>query len=384
MPANIGSQIITLKFFDPVDSYIVNRMAKEVRQLGVYSGGYLTKISDISVSLSTLICEIGDGTYQVRGETQSAVTEAVTVATPYVVLRWTYTGSATVDYMDFLAVAVGDILANDVVVGKCVFAGATLTGFDYTARTNPHVMDLYLKAEVTSPASMRVIVRSGRVNYGTSSIAVPTQQSPLFVAPGSLSRIDLVQIDTSGLVIVTQGSVAASPVPPSYAGLVTLAEVTLAAGQTSILATNVLDVRSFVATGSDAGGGALVPQNGIIMWSGTIASIQTGWQLCDGTNGTPDLRNRFVVCADADHAGIAKSTITGSPLVTHNGLMPAHKHRGCGEDPGIGNTYGNDGSNWHRGLGGGDNNNSLWYSETIGTGVYNVAKFYALAYIMKL
>lgn len=50
----------------------------------------------------------------------------------------------------------------------------------------------------------------------------------------------------------------------------------------------------------------------IMLWSGTIASIPSGWALCNGSNGTPDLRNRFIVCADADSGGIAKSTITGS------------------------------------------------------------------------
>jgi len=39
------------------------------------------------------------------------------------------------------------------------------------------------------------------------------------------------------------------------------------------------------------------PPGIIIMWSGAIGAIPTGWTLCDGTNGTPDLRDRFVVCA---------------------------------------------------------------------------------------
>ena len=42
---------------------------------------------------------------------------------------------------------------------------------------------------------------------------------------------------------------------------------------------------------------ALVPIGGIIMWSGTVAaaSALTGWALCDGSSGRPDLRNRFVI-----------------------------------------------------------------------------------------
>lgn len=35
----------------------------------------------------------------------------------------------------------------------------------------------------------------------------------------------------------------------------------------------------------------------IVLWPGAIADIPAGWALCDGSNGTPDLRNRFVVGA---------------------------------------------------------------------------------------
>lgn len=39
------------------------------------------------------------------------------------------------------------------------------------------------------------------------------------------------------------------------------------------------------------------PDGTILIWSGSIASIPTGWYLCDGTNSTPDLRNKFVIGA---------------------------------------------------------------------------------------
>lgn len=50
----------------------------------------------------------------------------------------------------------------------------------------------------------------------------------------------------------------------------------------------------------------------ILMWSGTISTIPAGWNLCDGTNGTPDLRDRFVVGATQDNLSEAKTNITGS------------------------------------------------------------------------
>ena len=42
-------------------------------------------------------------------------------------------------------------------------------------------------------------------------------------------------------------------------------------------------------------GNSIFVQGMIIMWNSTVASIPTGFVLCDGNNGTPDLRGRFVV-----------------------------------------------------------------------------------------
>jgi len=67
-----------------------------------------------------------------------------------------------------------------------------------------------------------------------------------------------------------------------------------------------------------------VPIGGIILWSGTVASIPASWQLCDGTNGTPDLRDKFVVGAKQDDAGVAKTNLTGS--LTQSGGAVSHHH----------------------------------------------------------
>jgi len=41
----------------------------------------------------------------------------------------------------------------------------------------------------------------------------------------------------------------------------------------------------------------VVPPGMIVMWSGSVDTIPEGWALCDGTNGTPNLRDRFIVGA---------------------------------------------------------------------------------------
>tara|TARA_B100002019_G_scaffold281093_1_gene284769 strand:+ start:1604 stop:4276 length:2673 start_codon:yes stop_codon:yes gene_type:complete len=65
---------------------------------------------------------------------------------------------------------------------------------------------------------------------------------------------------------------------------------------------SVNKIMSATATGAPAGGQGTgeVAVGSIMMWSGTVATIPTGWQLCDGTNSSPDLRNRFIVGAASD------------------------------------------------------------------------------------
>jgi len=56
----------------------------------------------------------------------------------------------------------------------------------------------------------------------------------------------------------------------------------------------------------------------IVMWYGALASIPAGWTLCDGTLGTPDLRNVFVRGAPAGSP--ADNTVRGSDTHDHDGL----------------------------------------------------------------
>ena len=62
----------------------------------------------------------------------------------------------------------------------------------------------------------------------------------------------------------------------------------------------------------------------IVMWSGTLAEIPDGWQLCDGTNGTPDLRDRFVL-------GTQTGEVPGETGGAHEvqlteANLPSHRH----------------------------------------------------------
>lgn len=106
----------------------------------------------------------------------------------------------------------------------------------------------------------------------------------------------------------------------------------------------------------------VTPEGGIILWSGSIATIPTGWVICDGTNSTPDLRDRFVVGAGSTYA--VDATGGASTLTAHtHSLTPATN------------------ASLSFGTGGGD---AVVQQTTTGTSssVTQLPPYYALCYIM--
>jgi len=72
-----------------------------------------------------------------------------------------------------------------------------------------------------------------------------------------------------------------------------------------------------------------IPAGVIVMWSGSIASIPTGWALCNGTNGTPDLRNQFIIGASVDVSGQSQTGVTGANTKTggsKDSIVVSHTH----------------------------------------------------------
>ena len=70
-------------------------------------------------------------------------------------------------------------------------------------------------------------------------------------------------------------------------------------------------------------GSASIPSGVICIWSGNQNNIPTGWALCDGNNGTPNLSNRFVLGYGSKSCGSSGGSETVS-LSTSN--MPSHSH----------------------------------------------------------
>lgn len=130
-----------------------------------------------------------------------------------------------------------------------------------------------------------------------------------------------------------------------------------------------------------------IPTGGIIIWSGSTGSIPSGWYLCDGTNGTPDLRDRFIIGAGSTYAVAATGGTADAVVVSHTHTItdPGHTHS-------IGGTFQSYGSPNISGVltaisTSNTGSNTTGITGTNSTGVSgtgaNIPPYYALAYIMK-
>ena len=104
--------------------------------------------------------------------------------------------------------------------------------------------------------------------------------------------------------------------------------------------TNRLTAGSFAGDGSALTGVDSFISGMIIMWNSTVASIPTGFVLCDGNNGTPDLRGRFVVGHHPSNGDYDVDDTGGEESVTLTvNQIPAHTHTYVDQYVAINNGY---------------------------------------------
>ncbi|TLP41030.1 phage tail protein [Arcobacter arenosus] len=132
-----------------------------------------------------------------------------------------------------------------------------------------------------------------------------------------------------------------------------------------------------------------VPSGCILMWSGAITSIPSGWYLCDGTNGTPDLSDTFIMgtTTEADigttggsaDAVVVKHSHTGSTNTAGNHTHTAFVGGNTYDSNGYGNSYSLSNTN-----SAGDHSHTVTIDNAGVDGANkNLPPYMKLAYIMK-
>ena len=165
-------------------------------------------------------------------------------------------------------------------------------------------------------------------------------------------------------------------------------------------------------TASDFVGNGTIPIGGIIMWSGTDANVPSNWALCNGSNGTPNLVDKFIVGRGSAYAANSTGGSADAVIVshTHSTTESGHEHNyafASRDGSTIGNNYAGSGisnvtdqgniSELEQ-SGGPDGDRLAAYTadtESVSTGLSidaqgvsgtnaNLPPYYAIAYIMRI
>jgi len=141
-----------------------------------------------------------------------------------------------------------------------------------------------------------------------------------------------------------------------------------------------------------------IPSGGILLWSGSIGSIPAGYVLCNGNNGTPDLRDRFIVGAGSTYAVNATGGSADAVVVSHTHSAtstavvtdPGHTHAINFQSTAAGVAYGSSISGNTSGTATDSATTGITVAVTTTNGSAgvsgtnaNLPPYYALCYIMK-
>ena len=254
-------------------------------------------------------------------------------------------------------------ITSDYPQGNSLIVDSLTPAFDGV--TSTYVLRINgLEYDVTgNSGGANLIVSLGGViqKAGTDYILVPNLVSGLQQSRISFTSVPPVGIDCFILALGGQGALLSDPswttkgqipvaissnnalmLPVGSNGLVLTANSGTSTGVAwgQVTSAGIAD-NAITATQINFGS-ALVPVGGIIMWSGSIVSIPTGWALCNGLNATPDLRDRFIVGAGSGYnpgniGGLNSVALTVNEMPLHDhpagsDVRGAHNHPGSSTD----------------------------------------------------
>lgn len=180
-----------------------------------------------------------------------------------------------------------------------------------------------LGAAPVTPTAAQLNTAAGA--FSGSSVTVPqtsTNGAQVVLSAGSTGTTMTIGArpagGTPGLAVVAQGPTVAGVTPPPVTEI-----LSNGAGGVAALASLAAPIVS-ATTSIQKAGHELLPTGVICMWSGSIATIPGGWALCNGSNGTPNLQDKFIVGAGNTYAPGATGGSLTAALVLAN--IPSHSH----------------------------------------------------------
>jgi len=241
----------------------------------------------------------------------------------------------------------------------------------------PDVLGIRTDASTASPAT------GGRIRAGTITNA-GANGAPNF--PNGLTVTGVITSTTlnanvSGDLTVTGNLGVGGTV--TYEDVTNVDSVGVITARDGIRCTGIVTATAFHGSGASLTGIVAVPSGCILIWSGAANAIPTGFVLCNGSNGTPDLRGKFVVGYHDGNGDYDVGDTGGAETVTLTvAQIPSHKH-----DTNIDGQHvipGGGGSSYPYGGAGTYASRLFSMSNTGGGGAHeNRPPFYALCYIMK-
>lgn len=188
-------------------------------------------------------------------------------------------------------------------------------------------------------------IRVANDAYGVLSTAVATTDTTLTLQSGQGARFPAIAIgsgdwfyatiiNTTGVKEICQCTAITGDVLTVTRGVDGTSAQTFAAGNRVELrwnAATISDLQTQMRSAMLAKMNQYLPVGIIAVYNGSASSIPTGWQLCDGTNGTPNLKDSFVIGAGITAAvgttgGAVAITITAAAMPTHNHTFTDNGH----------------------------------------------------------
>jgi hypothetical protein len=242
---------------------------------------------------------------------------------------------------------IGTAYSTNLSVANLVVSGGTIAGLSALSVTNLSTTNfITANAQITSGNA------TGLTNISsTNGTFTNFSAGNIYVLGGSLSGIGgFTALSTqttnlaTGNALITGGSLTNIATVTALSGQITnlsTPNISVTGGNISntVGANNTLTSANLInatattksyndnsnAVATTAYVNSVLPRGAIIMWGGSIASIPAGWQLCDGSNSSPDLRGQFIVGAGNSQYPVAGTGGSASVTLTNSNL-PSHTH----------------------------------------------------------